>query len=325
MNTHEQTIKVQNSNTKPLVSIVIPTHNCLEYLPTAVKSIFDQRIHNIEVLIIDDNSDDGTWEWLQKQKEEYPQIRPYRLKGVGSARARNFALKRVKADYIAFLDADDYWHDNKLIKQYHFHHDNPDVVLSFTNYHHITPENTDLGNCFEFWPRFKKLMSEDSEFHHLNSPTERIYSENVIGTSCVMIQTSAYKQLGGFDNKLTSAEDWDLWLRLSKFGKVGYSNEVLMEYLVRQGSKTSNRLRRLDQMKKIMNRYKNYVRRHNMWAAFLADGRLEVGYAEHYAEQKQFMKATVHQIKGFMYNPSLRNLKASAAFMMHGIQHLKSH
>lgn len=321
MNTRKQRMILRNNIIKPLISIVIPTHNCLEYLPKAIHSIFEQRMSNIEILIIDDNSSDGTWEWLQEQKKKHPQIRPYRLKGVGSARARNFALKRVKADLIAFLDADDYWHKGKLIKQYRFHRDNPKVVLSFTNYHHTTPENTDLGDCFEYWPHFKKLVQEDKEFHYLDRPTEHIYCENVIGTSCVMIQTKAYKLLGGFDHKLTSAEDWDLWLRLSKYGKVGYCNEILMEYLVRPGSKTSNRLRRLDQMQKIMNRYKNYVRRNNVWTALKADGRLEVGYAEHFAEQKQFLRASRHQFKGFVYNPSLRNLKASAAFIVHGIQH----
>lgn len=320
MNTRKQRMILRNNIIKPLISIVIPTHNCLEYLPKSIQSIFDQRMSNIEILIIDDNSSDGTWEWLKEQKEKYPQIRPYRLKGVGSARARNFALKRVKADLIAFLDADDYWHKDKLIKQYRFHRDNPKVVLSFTNYHHTTPENTDLGDCFKYWPHFNKLVQEDKEFHYLDRPTEHIYCENVIGTSCVMIQTKVYKLLGGFDHKLTSAEDWDYWLRLSKYGKVGYCNEILMEYLVRPGSKTSNRLRRLDQMQKIMNRYKNYVRRNNLWTALKADGRLEVGYAEYFAEQKQFLRASKHQFKGFVYNPSLRNLKASAAFIVYGIQ-----
>jgi glycosyltransferase involved in cell wall biosynthesis len=89
--------------TVPLISIIIPTHNCLSYLPKAINSIFQQRINNIEILIIDDNSNDGTWQWLQKQQEKHPQIRPYRLKGVGSARARNFALKRARAELIAFF------------------------------------------------------------------------------------------------------------------------------------------------------------------------------------------------------------------------------
>lgn len=320
MNSQTQKLKLIDNETKPLVSVVIPTHNCLEYLPKALDSIFSQRMNNIEILIIDDNSSDGTWQWLQEQKEIHPQIRPYHLKGVGSARARNFALKRVKADLIAFLDADDYWHPNKLIKQYRFHRDNPNVVLSFTNYHHTTPEKVDLGDCFQYWPHFKHLVHDDDDFHFLEQPTERIYSENIIGTSCAMIKTKTYKLLGGFDNKLKSAEDWDLWLRFSKFGKVGFCNEELMEYLVRPGSKTSNRIRRLNQMKIIMKRYRNYVRRHNVWSVFQADGRLEVGYAEHYAEQDQFFMASWHQFKGFVFNPSMRNLKSFVAFAWHGVQ-----
>lgn len=302
---------------KPLVSIVIPTHNCMEYLPKAIESIFEQRISNIEILIIDDNSSDHTWQWLQEMQQKHSQIRSYHLKGVGSARARNFALKRVKADLVAFLDADDYWHPNKLIKQLRFHRENPTVGLSFTNYHHTTPEKTDLGDCFTYWPHFNAVADQDEEFHLLPSPAERIYSENVIGTSCVMVRTKVLKAIGAFDHKLKSAEDWDLWMRFCKFGKVGYCREELMEYLVRPGSKTSNRLRRLDHMKIIMNRYKAHVRRHNVWSVLHAEGRLEIGYAEHYAEQGQFLKACWHQMKGFLYNPSKRNLRASAAFAYH--------
>jgi glycosyltransferase involved in cell wall biosynthesis len=320
MKTNEKKNTLKNDSIKPIISIVIPTHNCLEYLPKAIQSIFDQRLNYIEILVIDDNSSDGTWQWLQEQKEIHPQIRPYRLRGVGSARARNFALKRAKAEYIAFLDADDYWHENKLIKQYRFHRDNPNIVLSFTNYHHTTPEHVDLGDCFQYWPHFKKLVKDDNEFHFLDKPTEKIYSENVIGTSCVMIKRKTYELLGGFDNKLKSAEDWDLWLRFSKFGKVGFCNEELMEYLVRPGSKTSNRLRRLDQMQVIMKRYRNYVNRNNAWSVIQANGRLEVGYAEHYAEQEQYLRAFWHQFKGFVFNPSYRNLKASIAFVWHSIK-----
>jgi len=320
MNDYQTLLKLKDARVKPLISVVIPTHNCLAFLPKAIQSIFDQRLNNIEILIIDDNSTDGTWQWLQQQKEKHPQIRPYRLRGVGSARARNFALKRVSADYIAFLDADDYWHKNKLIKQYRFHRDNPNVVLSFTNYHHTTPKNVDLGDCFQYWPHFRKLVQDDNEFHYLDHPTEKIYSENVVGTSCVMIKTKTYKLLGGFDNQLKSAEDWDLWLRFSKFGKVGFCNDQLMEYLVRPGSKTSNRLRRLDQMQVIMRRYHNYVRRHNVWSVIQANGRLEIGYAEHYAEQEQYLRAFWHQFKGFVFNPSFRNFKATAAFVWHSFQ-----
>lgn len=298
---------------KRSVSVVIPTHNCLEYLPKAIESILNQEVENIEILVIDDNSDDGTFEWLKQQQETTSELRAYRLRGVGSARARNFALKRVHGEFIAFLDADDYWHPGKLQKQLDFHRKNPRVVMSFTNYHHTTPENTDLGDCFGFWPHFNRVAIKDDQFHTLPSAAERIFSENVIGTSCVMVKTKVQRAVGGFDHKLKSAEDWDLWMRFCKFGKVGYCNDELMEYLVRPGSKTSNRLRRLDHMKIIMNRYERYVKRLNVWSVMQARGRLETGYAEYYAEEHRYLRAFWHQSKAFLLNPSKRNLKAAAA------------
>ncbi|MCH2039775.1 MAG: glycosyltransferase family 2 protein [Saccharospirillaceae bacterium] len=303
-----------SDNKLPLsVSVIIPTHNCLQYLPKAIESILIQGVENIEILVIDDNSDDGTFEWLLEQQSAIAQLRAYRLSGVGSARARNFALKRAQGEFIAFLDADDYWRPGKLQKQLDFHRSNPRVGMSFTNYHHTTPERTDLGDCFGFWPHFKRIAIRDDEFHTLPAAAERIYSENVIGTSCVMVKTKVQRAVGGFDHKLKSAEDWDFWMRFCKISRVGYCNQELMEYLVRPGSKTSNRLRRLDHMKIIMNRYERYVKRLNVWAVLQARGRLATGYAEYYAEEHHYMLAFWYQSKAFVLNPSTRNLKAAIA------------
>ena len=297
------------------VSVIIPTHNCLQYLDKALRTILNQQVNSFEILVIDDNSSDGTWEWLQQQQRNIPQLRSYRLKGVGSARARNFALRRVRGEYIAFLDADDYWHPDKLAKQLAFHKKNPRIVMSFTNYHHTTPDNTDLGDCFGYWPHFKNVAIKDHDFHELPNAAARIFSENVIGTSCVMIKTKVQRAVGGFDRSLKSAEDWDLWLRFCKFGRVGYCNDELMEYLVRPGSKTSNRLRRLDHMKIIMKRYENYIKRQNMWSVLHAHGRLETGYAEYYAENQQYVRAFWHHFKACCLNPSKRNIRAALANM----------
>ena len=102
-------------------------------------------------------------------------------------------------------------------------------------------------------------------------------------------------------------------MRFCKFGRVGYCHEELMEYLVRPGSKTSNRLRRLDHMKIIMKRYERYVKRLNVWSVMQAHGRLETGYSEYYAENQQYWRAFWHQSKAFVLNPSKRNLKAAVA------------
>lgn len=297
------------------VSVVIPTHNCLPYLDKALRTILNQQVNSFEILVIDDNSSDGTWCWLQEKQTSIPQLRIYRLQGVGSARARNFALRRVRGEYIAFLDADDYWHPGKLARQLAFHQQNPGIALSFTNYHHTTPNNIDLGDCFGYWPHFKNIVIQDQAFHELPNAAERIFSENVIGTSSVMIKTKTQRAVGGFDHTLKSAEDWDLWLRFCKFGRVGYCSAQLMEYLVRPDSKTSNRLRRLDHMKIIMQRYEGYIKRQNIWAVLHAHGRLETGYAEYYAENRQYIRACWHHFRACCLNPSKRNVRAALANM----------
>ena len=237
---------------QPLTSIIMPTFNCLDYLPHAVASVFAQDMENIELLIADDGSTDDTWAWLKDEASKDSRIKPIQTKGVGPANARNICLSHAKGKYISFLDSDDKWRPSKLKKQIDFLEKNPSVVLSFTDYWHWSVEGDDLGGCFEYWPFFNQIRKKDNEYHVLAEALGVLYAENIVGTSTVAVRQDAMQIANGFDSELPSASDWEMWLRLARQGDVAYSSQVGMDYLLhRPGSMTQKTQNRINAMESI--------------------------------------------------------------------------
>ena len=310
---------------KPEISIIIPTYNCLEYLPQAIKSIQKQHVESIEILILDDGSTDKTWHYLSLAAKCDLRIKPIRLTGSGVAKARNYGLKKATGQYIAFLDADDYWLPRKLLKQINFHKSQPSVTLSFCNYLHFNEKNEDLGNCFGYWPRFKKHLNESNSNGYSKLDlvgTATIFAENVIGTSGVMLNKKALNEELYFDEALESAEDWDFWLKASLLGPIGFTNSVDLAYLMRPGSETSNVQLRLNYMQKIMQRYSKEVLKINPLAFLQCLSRLFTGYAEYHRisthqrnslliRLSKSVKPCLYHLIAFALSPSWRLLKAA--------------
>lgn len=289
----QQMIASHPEVSEPLVSIIIPTYNCLQYLPIALRSIQKQGVAELEIVIMDDGSSDGSWDYLTLAAACDKRIRPVKLRNGGVVKARNHGLKMAKGQYIAFLDADDYWLSGKLARQLAFHRQQPEVTLSFSNYLHFNENNDYLGDCFEYWTYFSKILrKKDKREQGLQSATGYktlgkqdmaiIFAENVIGTSCVMFNRQALGEMIYFDEALKSAEDWDFWLQAASRGPVAYTRSVDMAYLMRPNSETSKTWVRVVYMQKIMRRYLKPVMRSNPLVILQSLSGLLVCYAEHY-------------------------------------------
>jgi len=292
------------------VSVIIPTYNCLEFLPRAINSVIDQGIEDYEILVADDNSTDNTWNWLLEQQQVNPRIRPVKLSGVGPSRARNHCISMSYSKYIAFLDADDYWLEDKLKIQLDFMDMHPSMVMSFTDYRHIDMQDKDLGTAFSFWPRFSKITRRGKDFSQLDDALAVIFAENIVGTSTVIAKRNALQNVNGYDESLVSAEDWDLWLKLCQHGEVGYINRVKMDYLMRPDSESSKTNKRIESLKTIVKRYHNTVLQSPGNATLVARARLAVAQAEAFRAEGDYYRAFMQHLKANWLSPNPRTLRA---------------
>jgi glycosyltransferase involved in cell wall biosynthesis len=297
---------------KPVCSIVIPAFNCRQYLPATLYSVAAQQIRRMEVLVLDDGSTDGTWEYLQGARKLFPGLVTVRGGNMGPAEGRNLLISMAKSDLIAFLDADDAWWPDKLRSQIDFHMANPDVVLSFTDYMHVDPSGLTHGTAFDFWkPVF--LPRRTGVYNRIVQPLAELLSCNLVGTSTVMATKAALQNANGFAKSMPSAEDWDLWLRLAERGSVAASRSVTMSYLQRPGSLTANREARLDAMKVIIDRYKTHQGEGMPAARKQALARYHVAIAEHHRAGHNWLGAASAHLEACLKYPSKRSALAVIA------------
>ncbi|MBK1710457.1 hypothetical protein CKO17_15455 [Marichromatium gracile] len=242
-------------STQPIqVSIVIPARDCLEQLPRTIDSVLAQQLDAFEVLVVDDGSEDGTWDWLCAYARRARWLHPIRLGGLGAARARNHAIAAARGALIAFLDVGDRWYPGKLAAQLALHRRDPELVMSFTNYRHVGADGEDRGDCFSLWPGLRLLLEGGDSFRRLSHPTALLFAENLVGTSTVVARGDALQNAKGFDGGLHSAEERELWLRLASAGAVGFSPRVYCDDERRAETETSRTEARLAVLARIIRR-----------------------------------------------------------------------
>ncbi len=197
----------------PLLSAIIPTFNRTACVVNAVRSVLEQTLPGIEIIVVDDGSTDNTAELLNREfGRRIKLLRLSRNCGVSYARNRGFELSR--GEFIAFLDSDDLWLPEKSSRQLTFMQAKPDLLISQTD---------------EIWIRNGKRVNPCR--HHLK-PSGSIFAEClplcVVSPSAVMMRRRFFATVGLFDETLPACEDYDLWLRTA----CRYPIKLLPEKLV---------------------------------------------------------------------------------------------
>jgi len=195
----------------PMVSVIIPTYNRARLVTEAVASVLAQTYRDLEILVVDDASTDGSSTALAA----WPQVRVARQacrRGVAAARNRGVAAAR--GEWLAFLDSDDLWLPDKLARQMAYLTDRPDLCLCQTD---------------ETWVRRGVRVNKPLTHRKVGG---RIFFPSLdrclISPSAVILHRRLFKVHGGFDETLPAAEDYDLWLRLTWRYEVGLVDEPLV-------------------------------------------------------------------------------------------------
>jgi len=188
---------------QPLVSIVIPTFNRAATLKRALASILHQTYHNTEIIVVDGPSNDGTEEVVKGFGRNIRYIKEMVPKGAGAA--RNKGLKAARGEYIAFQDSDNEWIAEKLEKQMkEFASASKETGVVYTGYLKIN------GIKKEYYPQ-KYIRKKEGDIH------EELLVENFIGCQTIVAKIECFARAGEFDENLPTNEDWELFLRISKY------------------------------------------------------------------------------------------------------------
>jgi len=196
-----------------LVSIITPAYNAESTIEETIKSVIAQTYKSWEMIIVDDCSVDKTADIVKKYSEKDQRIELIEL-GInhGVANARNVAIKKAKGRYMAFLDSNDLWTPNKLLKQIDFMREKAHC-FSYTAYEIIDKDGRELN----------KIVPASLQQKYKN-----LLKQNAIGCLTVMIDA---KEIANIEMPLIKHEDFALWLTILNKGYVAYGlNENLAKY-----------------------------------------------------------------------------------------------
>ncbi len=194
-------------------SVIIPTYNRRDFLPKAVDSVLNQSFKDLELIVVDDGSTDGTGHMLKNYKDE--RLIYLRQENGGVSRARNRGLEQAMGRYIAFLDSDDWWLKDKLKKTRETIDHNPGYNIFHTQ---------------EKWYRNGQILNQKKKHR---KPSEYVF-KRCLRLCCISISTSVvkrdiFKEVGVFDVNFPACEDYDFWLRVAARYPVYLIDRVLTE------------------------------------------------------------------------------------------------
>lgn len=198
------------------ISVVIPTWNRAERLMGAVRSVLEQTVSPLELIVVDDGSTDDTVTRLTEIGD--PRLRVLEIEHAGVSVARNRGARAASGGWLAFLDSDDRWQPEKLARQVE-EAKGSDLPLA----------HPPLIHCDEIWIR-RGVRVNPKRYHRKRGG--RIYRHCLprccISPSAALLRRDVFEALGGFDESLPACEDYDLWLRLCARHDVAYVDEPLV-------------------------------------------------------------------------------------------------
>ena len=209
-------------NDQPLVSVVIPCYNHELFVQDCIQSVIDQTYQNIELIIIDDGSSDGSIAKIQemvdlcKQRFTHFEFRHRPNKGLSAT--LNESLEWCQGEYYSAIASDDMMCSKKITSQVEFFIENLDskIVGLFSGYQLINEENIILGERVK---KQKKYKFNDLLMHNFDLPAPT-----------AMLKLSEVKVIGGYNENL-KIEDWYMWLKLTELGaELLYVNDTLVKY-----------------------------------------------------------------------------------------------
>ncbi|NJN66458.1 MAG: glycosyltransferase family 2 protein [Chloroflexaceae bacterium] len=208
----------------PTVSVVIAACNASAWIAETLESVFAQTFHDFEVIVVDDGSTDDTATVVS----QFPQVQCISTPNKGPSAARNMGIRLARGEYIAFIDADDLWHPDKLRLQVD--------LLRRTGLAWV------YCDTYLFDHRTKKRLYTYNDFGRLHEGDvlRSLFLDNFILSPTPVIKRSVFEKINFFDEtillRMGPAEDWNMWLHIASHYPVGLVNYPLAQCRLHQNS-----------------------------------------------------------------------------------------
>lgn len=270
---------------KTKVGVVIPTYNRAEYVKEAIHSVIHQTFKNWKLIVVDDASTDNTRNVIKEiDDSRVHYIRNEKNKG--AQKARNRGVLSSKTKYIAFLDSDDIWHKEKLKKQVN----------------KAEKECLNLVSCSELILGEKKTLRESYNGNR-NNISKEIMKRDIIGScSKVLVKRSTIIEAGMFDTRLKYHQDWDMWIRISELGGVGFVDSVLVKKRVGHDNISSNLQEKIKSEEYLYKKYMKKLRKNKEALKIRQSALSKLKYNYSF---KEGAKMAIKSLKHDPFQPSL--------------------
>jgi len=210
---------------QPLVSVITATYNMANYVCEAIDSILNQSYPAVQCVVVDDGSTDSTPEVLKRYDDD-SRVKVIRQTNAGQTVAKNHGLREADGELIGFCDADDRWRPDKLTIQVPLLLADSTTGVIYGNFQCIGPEGQNLETPVWKCPSGRITGS--------------LLADNVVHFPTVLTRREILHEFEGFDENLSMAIDYDLWLRISTRYAFIHIPEVLVDYRI-WGGQMSNR------------------------------------------------------------------------------------
>lgn len=209
----------------PTVSVLMSVRNGMPWVREAVGSVLSQTVGDLELIVIDDGSTDGTSDLLASIHD--PRLRVERRPAAGLAQTLNHALEQARAPLVARLDADDLALPERLARQRAFLDAHGEIGLLGTGAREVEPSGREV--------RVVRPPADDAEIRRV------LIRHNPFVHSSVMMRRRLVEQVGGYEPTFAVAQDYDLWLRMSRITRMANLAEPLVVRRLVAGRVTAER------------------------------------------------------------------------------------
>jgi len=226
----------------PKVSVVIPTFKRSHIISRSVQSVLNQSYRDFEIIVVNDGFKDNTEEVLKSFNDKRIKYLEHD-QNMGQSAARNTGIKAARGQYIAFQDSDDEWLPEKLAKQMRvFETSSPHVGVVYT-------QRWSTADNINFHIPFSKTNIKVDSFR------KNLLQRSLITPQSAMVLADCFKKAGFFDESLHHLEDWELWIRISKYYEFKFLNEPLVKVYHENDNISGNQDNLIKAMESILSKH----------------------------------------------------------------------